>query len=102
MTTTAPAPAPPQRNQLRTVLLVVGSVLLVGIVAYLVIAVVGNATRSDASREVEITESFDDISVEVGVADVVVEYESVSDAVVSFRQNGSTRTFDFDAKLVGS
>ena len=100
MTTTTPAPA--QQNTLRTILLVVGSVVLVAIIGYLVIAVVTNANRSDASREVEFSESFDDVSVDVGVADVVVEYADVDDATVAFRQNDANRTFDFDAELVGS
>ena len=102
MTTTTPTPAPTQPNTLRTVLLVVGSVVLVAIIGYLVIAVVATANRSDASREVEISESFDDVSVDVGVADVVIEYADVADATVDFRQNDARRTFDFDADLVGS
>jgi len=100
MTTTTPAPTRP--NALRTVLLVIGSVVLVGIIAYLVIAVVATASRSDASRQVEFSESFDEVSVDVGVSDVVIEYDDVREATVAFRQNDARRTFEFDAQLVGS
>jgi len=98
MTTTSPAPASP----LRTILLVIGSVLLVGIVAYLVIGVVGNANRTDASDDVTISESFDEVVVDVEVADVVVEYADVDEATVVFRQNSSNRSFQFSAEVVGS
>lgn len=100
MTTTAPAPAQPKT--LRTVLLVVGSVVLVAIIGYLIIAVAATANRSDASREVEFSESFDAVSVDVGVADVVVEYDDVSEATVAFRQNDARRSYQFDAELDGS
>lgn len=98
MTTTSPAPASP----LRIILLVVGSVLLVGIIAYLIIAVVGNANRTDASDEVTISESFEEVVIDVEVADVVVEYADVDEATVAFRQNSSNRTFEFSAEVVGS
>lgn len=97
MTTTPPAAASP----LRTILLVIGSVVLVGIAGYLVVAVIANGNRTDASREVEFTETIENVTIDVGVADVVVEYDDVDEATVSFRQNDSRRTFEFDADVNG-
>jgi len=99
MTTTAPTPAP--SSALRTILLLVGSLVLVGIVGVIIVSVVSNANRTDASGEETFDESFDQVTVNVEVSDVVVEYADVDEATVTFDQNDSNRNMDFEAEVNG-
>lgn len=97
MTTTAPAPS----NPLRTILLVLGSIVLLGIIAVVIVSVVSNANRRDASDELTFDDSLDSVTVNVEVSDVVIEYDNVDEATVTFEQNDARRNMNFDAEVVG-
>jgi hypothetical protein len=81
---------------------VIGSVLLVGAIGYIVITAIGSASRADASREITLDETFDEVDVTVEVVDVIVEYAAVDETVLTFAQNDDRRDMTFDAEVSGS
>lgn len=94
-------PSTPPPSTLRRVLLTVGSIIVVGLLAYLVVAVVSAANRSDASREVAIDTTFDTISITTEVADVTVRFDDVGETLVAFEQRGANRNMSFEAATAG-
>jgi hypothetical protein len=102
--TTGPStmrPSTPPPSTLRRVLLTVGSIIVVGLLAYLVIAVVSAANRSDASREVTIDTAFDTISITTEVTDVTLRFGDVGETLVAFEQRGANRNMSFEAATAG-
>lgn len=94
-------PAAP-RSPLRTALLIGGSVAIVALLAFLVVAVVSAANRADASREVTIDTSFDTLAITSEVADVRVSFGDVAKATVAFEQRGANRNMSFEAETAGA
>jgi hypothetical protein len=94
-----PSTSPP--STLRRVLLTVGSIVVIGALAYLVVAVVSAANRQDASRDVTIDTPFDTISITSEVADVTLQFGDVVETLVAFEQRGANRNMSFDAATAG-
>lgn len=92
----------PLASPLRRILLIVGSIALVVLIGYVVVAALGFATRSDASRDISFSETIEELEIDAEVTDVDVVFASVTDTQVSFEQRGTLRTLDFDARVVGS
>ena len=90
----------PRSSTLRTVLLVVGSILVASIVVYLGVSAITAANRQDASREIAIDESFSAIEVTAEVTDVVIEFADVDEATVRLAQNAERRSMTFEAEVV--
>lgn len=96
MTTQNPASSPPRKNTLRTVLLVVGSlilaVILVGTIARFAFA--GN--REDVSGTFTVTQAFEAIQVRASAADVTVEYADVTEPEIRFDQGDTRLHLDYN------
>ena len=86
------------RSALRTTLLVGGSILVIALLAYLVVAVASAANRTDASREVTVDTGFDTVSITAEVADVTLAFGDVDETVVAFEQHGANRDMSFEAE----
>jgi DUF4097 and DUF4098 domain-containing protein YvlB len=82
-------------------LLIIGSIVVIGALAYLVVAVISAANRQDASREVTIDTPFDTISITSEVADVTLQFGDVVETLVAFEQRGANRNMSFDAATAG-
>jgi hypothetical protein len=96
-----PRPPTPAPSTLRRVLLTVGSIIVIGVLVYLVVAVVSAANRPDASRDVTIDTAFDTISITSEVADVTLRFGDVRETLVTFEQRGANRNMSFDAAATG-
>jgi hypothetical protein len=94
-------PPAPRPSTLRRVLLTVGSIIVIGSLVYLVVAVVSAANRGDASREVTIDTAFDTISITSEVADVTLQFGDVGETLVAFEQRGANRNMAFEAATAG-
>jgi hypothetical protein len=94
-------PPAPRPSTLRRVLLTVGSIIVIGSLVYLVVAVVSAANRADASREVTIDTAFDTISITSEVADVTLQFGDVGETLVAFEQRGANRNMAFEAATAG-
>ena len=89
-------PAPARNNTLRTVLLVVGSIVLAIILITTVVRVAYSLNREDTSGTFTVEESFDQIDVRVSAADVDVEYADIAEARIKFDQGGTNLRLDRD------
>jgi Putative adhesin len=87
-------PAPARNNTLRTVLLVVGSIILAIILITTVVRVAYSLNREDTSGTFTVEDSFDEVEVRVSAADVVVEYADVDQARIKFEQGGTNLRLD--------
>jgi hypothetical protein len=96
-----PRPSTPGPSTLRRVLLTVGSIIVIGLLVYLVVAVVSAANRTDASRDVTIDTTFDTISITSEVADVTLRFGDVRETLVAFDQRGANRNMSFEAAAAG-
>ena len=92
---TVPAPAPRQPNTLRTVLLVVGSIVLAIILIGTVARVAFSLNRDDTSGTFAIDEAFDTVELRSSAADVKVEYTDVTEPEIRFDQGGTNLRLDY-------
>lgn len=93
---TLPAPAPRQPNTLRTVLLVVGSIVLAIILIGTAFRVAFSLNRDDTSGTFAVQESFDAIDLRASSADVTIEYGDVDEPQLVFDQGGTNLRLDRD------
>ena len=91
---TAPAPAPRQPNTLRTVLLVVGSIVLAIILITTVVRVAYSLNREDTSGTFSVEEQFDQVDVRVSAANVDVEFADIDEPRITFEQGGTNLRLD--------
>src|SRR5690554_3335112 len=91
---TMTTPAPRQPNTLRTVLLVIGSIVLAFILIMTVARVAFSLNREDTSGTFVVEEAFDQIDVRVSAANVDVEFADIDDAEIRFRQGGTNLRLD--------
>ncbi|WP_022894748.1 DUF4097 family beta strand repeat-containing protein [Agromyces subbeticus] len=89
------------RSTLRTALLIGGSILVIGLLTFLIVSVVSAANRTDASREVAIDDAFDTLAITSEVADVRVSFGDVEQPLVAFEQRGANRDMSFEAEAAG-
>src|SRR5690554_615687 len=93
---TAPAPTPRQPNTLRTVLLVIGSVVLALILVATAFRVAHSLNREDTSGTFTVDDAFDTIELQTSAADLRVEYTDVDEPELRFDQGGSDLRLDYD------
>lgn len=93
---TIPAPAPRQRNTLRTVLLVIGTIVLAIILIGTAVRVAYSLNREDTSGTFTIGDSFDAVELRTSAADVTVEYTDVDEPELRFDQGGTNLRLDYD------
>lgn len=103
MTTQDNLPAAPQQpapakksNTLRTVLLVIGSIVLAIVLITTVVQVAVSLTREDTSGTFAVQEEFDQVDVRVSAADFEVEYADIDEAQIRFDQGGTNLRLDRD------
>lgn len=82
-------PAPARNNTLRTVLLVVGSIVLAIILVTTVVRVAFSLNREDTSGTFAVEESFEKMDIRASAADVEVSYSDVDQAEIEFDQGGT-------------
>lgn len=92
---TLQTPAPRQPNTLRTVLLVVGSIVLAIILVTTVVRVAFSLNREDTSGTFTVAESFDTVELRTSAADVTVEYTDVDEPEIRFDQGGTNLRLDY-------
>lgn len=91
---TVPAPAPRKPNTLRTVLLVVGSIVLAIILITTVVRVTYSLNREDTSGTFSVEEPFDQVDVRVSAANVDVEFADIAAPRIKFDQGGTNLRLD--------
>ena len=103
MTTQDNPPAAPQQpvpakknNTLRTVLLVVGSIVLAIILITTVARVAFSLNREDTSGTFAVQESFDEIDLRVSAANVEVEFADIDEPQIVFDQGDTNLRMDSD------
>jgi hypothetical protein len=97
-TPATPAQTPPAApsHTLRTVLLVVGSIVLAIVLLATVLRVVGSLNREDTSGTYTVASSFDSIELRATAADVEIQFGSVSRAELRFDQGDTNLRLDKD------
>src|SRR5690554_1025941 len=97
MTTENPTtPTSRQPNTLRTVLLVVGSIILVIILVGTIARFAFSANREDTSGTYTVEQQFDTVQLRASAADVNVRYTDIDEAELKFDQGGSNLRLDYD------
>ncbi|MEX1077707.1 MAG: DUF4097 family beta strand repeat-containing protein [Homoserinimonas sp.] len=91
-----PAPAPRQPNTLRTVLLVVGSIVLAIILISTAVRVAYSLNQQDTSGTFAVEEQFDTVELRTNSADVEVEYADVDEPELRFDQGHTDTRLHFD------
>ncbi len=81
----APTPQEPSHT-LRTVLLVVGSIVLALVLVFTVVRVVSSMNREDTSGTYTVSDRFDSIDLRATAADVELEFGAVTRAELRFEQ----------------
>lgn len=90
-------PAPAKKNHtLRTVLLVVGSIVLAIILITTVVRVAFSLNREDTSGTFTVQESFDEIDLRVSAANVEVEFADIDEPQIKFDQGDTNLRMDSD------
>lgn len=89
-----PATAPRKSNTLRTVLLVVGSIVLAIILIGTAFRVAYSLNREDTSGTFTVQESFEDVEIRASAADVDVSYSDVAQAEIAFDQGDTNLRLD--------
>ncbi|MHA6693040.1 DUF4097 family beta strand repeat-containing protein [Homoserinimonas sp. A520] len=95
-TAPSPAPAPRQPNTLRTVLLVVGSIVLAIILVGTVARVAFSLNRDDTSGTFAVEDAFDTVELRTSAADVKVQYTDVDEPQIRFDQGGTNLRLDYE------
>ncbi|WP_167046860.1 DUF4097 family beta strand repeat-containing protein [Salinibacterium sp. ZJ454] len=104
MSTQVPAPVQPtprKSHALRTTLIVIGSVLLLLLIASVIVNIVTALTRTDASGTYEVGESFESIRLDADASDVDVSFADVSEPTITFDQTDSNRAVTFEQGVRG-
>ena len=96
-----PAQAPRTSHALRTTLIVVGSVLLLALMATVTVNIITALTRTDASGTYAVSEPFESIRLEVDASDVEVGFANVTEPTITFDQGSSNRAVTFEQDVRG-
>ncbi|TQL47356.1 putative adhesin [Homoserinimonas aerilata] len=98
--TTVPSGSPaPRSNTLRTVLLVLGSIVLVMILAFTVIGIVRSQNRHDTSGTFSVSESFETVEVKTSAADVDIVMDPRADVPeLRYDQGDTNLQFDYSVR----
>lgn len=87
MTATAPSS---RSATLRTVLLVIGSIVIVIVLSITAMRVAAAVTRQDSSGAVPVSDEFDAVELRTSASDVTIDYRDVDETTLEFRQGDST------------
>lgn len=89
------APTPRKSNTLRTVLLVIGSIILAIILVGTIARFAFAANREDTSGTFAVEQQFDTVKLRASAVDVTVNYTDIDEAEIAFDQGGSNLQLDF-------
>jgi DUF4097 and DUF4098 domain-containing protein YvlB len=93
---TLPAPAPRQRNTLRTVLLVVGSIVLAIILIGTAFRVAYSLNQEETSGTFVVGDEFDTVELRTSAANVKIEYTDIDEPEIAFDQGETNLRLDYN------
>lgn len=96
MSSPEPQPTATPPGSLRTVLIVVGSILLATVLVFTALWFFARAATKDTSGTYSIAGSVESVIISADVAEVKVRYDDVASAEIQFAQDGSAREMSYE------